>query len=368
MEILDGGANPIFRVTAKDDPKHIFSSEAPSGCCMDVVRRIDEARLEKRHNVTVSGPSFFGFADEKVRNMIYNLPNAEKCAMYSHKRIKPPPSAGAKRTSGSTRVSRMGGGQPSRKKMRFAISGQFGGMFEESYDDDVITVTVVNTSAAKQIAPLLHDSVITTRVMEDELETIITVFDDQVNSPQIKTVPNILDFAVPSLGKFSAVLIDPPWHEITPQDLLKLDMYGMTYKEAYLFIWVEKKYISDTLRLIEKNWNFRYVENMCWVMERANQEFTMNESEFLATSHQTMLIFKKEPKKAKARMDIRHQRSPDVIFDFVDEQHPREKPRRVFGYLETLIPNGQFLELWGSHQNKQRKESRWVTIVQEGDK
>jgi N6-adenosine-specific RNA methylase IME4 len=369
-EILDGGDKPLFRVTAKDDPNSCFSADSPSGCCVQVVKRIDDVKTEKRTNVTVSGPSFFGFSEEKIRNLIYSLPNADKCEHYSHKRIKPPPGSGqsTRRPSSSKQARSSDGKQPPRKRMRFMVSGQFGGLVEEGYDDDdVITTTVVNTAAAKSIEPLDQEDATVWSKQEDDLTTIITIFQSQVpESQQYQCVSDVMTHDISSLGRFSAVLMDPPWDLITPQQLISLDMFKLTFREAYLFIWVAKRYIAEVLRLIERRWNFRYVENMCWIMEMPNHQYAMNESPYLKQSHQTMLIFKKEPKKSKNKMDIRHQRSPDVIFDFVQE--PREKPRKIYGYLETLIPSVKFLELWGSRSTKCRTESRWQTVIQEHDK
>jgi hypothetical protein len=36
-------------------------------------------------------------------------------------------------------------------------------------------------------------------------------------------------------------------------------------KNGLLFIWVEKEYIYDIIKCMEKN-EFNYVENVCWVM------------------------------------------------------------------------------------------------------
>lgn len=47
-------------------------------------------------------------------------------------------------------------------------------------------------------------------------------------------------------------------------------------QDGMLFVWVEKEYIMDVCRYLEKQ-NFFYVENMCWVM----LDSTMKEGTFL---------------------------------------------------------------------------------------
>lgn len=378
-EILDGGNRPLFRVTVKDDPNTSFESESPSGCWLQVMKRIDDnmAQNEKRSVVTVSGPAFFGFADERVRDLIKQLPNADKCQPYGHKLVKS--IQGSDQSTGTRRPRThrqpRDAKQPTRKRVRFLISGNMGGMIEEEYedgDDDMITTSVVNLSDAKTIEPLDDDCIIQYRDISTEPNTIITIYNENVaDSALFIDTPDILTTDFTQLGKFSAVLMDPPWHRMKPEDLIKIPMYTIANRESYLFLWVKKTYIADVLRLVERRWKFKYVENLCWVMEMPNHTYVMEESTYIKKSHQTMLIFKKEPKKVKGdKMEIRHQRNADVIFDFFDDKHPREKPRRIYEYLETLLPEVQFLELWGSRVSKGdcRKNKRYVTVIEKSDK
>ncbi|KAL0488493.1 hypothetical protein AKO1_015534 [Acrasis kona] len=374
-EIIDGFSHPIFRVTVGDDSGTKYESESASGCWLQVVKKIDEAQPlgEKRDNVTVSGPVFFGFAEKRVRDKIYDLPNAKLCEYYSHDKIKSPSCIKSPSRPGTSIIKRSG--EPKRKKIRFTLSDGSGGIMyngDDSEDEDSYTVTVVNPLSVKQIEPLHEDCTLYIQDDDEDDEAKIHVYNQHVPvCENVKLVSSILSADMSNLGKFSAVLIDPPWHKVCPRVISQFPIRSVIEKEVYLFIWVDKNYISQILNMIEGEWKFKYVENLCWVMEEPNHTHTMNESTFMKRSHQTMLMFKKEPKKSKnvERMEIRHQRSPDVVFDFVSDSRTREKPRKVYEYLETFLPNGRFLELWGSVLNKGscKTRSKWTTLCEVGD-
>jgi hypothetical protein len=76
-EIVDGGKQPLFRVTPADAPGEAVVHTAPSGCW-----RIMLGRIKQRKDVSVSGPEMFGFSDSTIRMLIQELPNARSCVRY----------------------------------------------------------------------------------------------------------------------------------------------------------------------------------------------------------------------------------------------------------------------------------------------
>ncbi|KAL0488781.1 mettl3 [Acrasis kona] len=282
-------------------------------------------------------------------------------------------------------------GGAKRKRPLISLSGSFGNFGiittkKTSSKKDAYSVFQIDTSWAKTIKPL-HQFVSTfTQDAEDEIETVICTYDlfeddeEQITEKERKSdaagrlrgdvykVPQILDFDYGSLSKFNAVLIDPPWEKISVKDLSALPFKDFI-TDGYAFIWVEKQHIQGVLSLMSDN-NFDYIENLCWVKENVNHMYRREDYPYLAGSHLTMLIFKKNNENTR-RMDIRHQRNPDVVFDFFLEDFPREKPSYVYHMIETLLPaaNG-FLELWGSRFNKEGKKTNklWTNLIEEGDK
>jgi len=84
-EIVDGGSEPKFIVTCKDDPDNPIISATASGAWTEIVKRINDQKREmtgKRMFTTVSGPEMFGYAHPSIAKLIQDLPGAELCDKY----------------------------------------------------------------------------------------------------------------------------------------------------------------------------------------------------------------------------------------------------------------------------------------------
>ena len=79
-EVLDGGEMPLFRVTCADAPDEPIVRTSSSACWKEIGERI-KSLYPERHNsiVSVSGPDKFGLAMREVKDLIDQLPNADKC-------------------------------------------------------------------------------------------------------------------------------------------------------------------------------------------------------------------------------------------------------------------------------------------------
>ncbi|RIA93511.1 hypothetical protein C1645_796598 [Glomus cerebriforme] len=189
---------------------------------------------------------------------------------------------------------------------------------------------------------------------------------------------DILSMDLKKLGQdFQAVYIDPPFllpneepssDKITLQQFESLKVPDIVPK-GFLFIWVEKEFIPDIVQIAEK-WNFRYVENFCWIKKHINNQISRASYRYFNKSKLSLLIFRKE-----GDIELRHQRNPDCVFDFIKPRTPEMltegKPRVMYDIIETMLPqavyneqnpNGdKLLELWakkGSHRQG------WTTVVQ----
>ena len=176
----------------------------------------------------------------------------------------------------------------------------------------------------------------------------------------------VLDFDLTSLGHdFTGIYMNPPWKkfnqplqpgQITAEDFAKLQLPREVLDVGLIFIWVEKEVIHAVLDALEK-WEYRYVENLVWVRENVDNTFRHDPGQFFRTTKSTLLICRKENKK---RLELRHQRTPDVIFDFVrqDRASGREhRPDATYHMIETMLPtalyneergHGKLLELYVS--------------------
>ncbi|KAJ1652249.1 hypothetical protein IWQ61_007373 [Dispira simplex] len=189
---------------------------------------------------------------------------------------------------------------------------------------------------------------------------------------------NLLEFDLKSLGtSYQAIYADPPLvlpgespspNKITLDELAKLPLGDLT-PNGFLFIWVEKEYLPDIVHMAMA-WKFKYVENFCWIKKRVNNCIARQPSTYFCKSKLTLLIFRKE-----GEIDIRHQRSPDSVFDFIkpteSEALTERKPKFAYKVIETLLPGAlpnetnphpdRLLELWSRPEEKRHG---WTSVCQ----
>jgi N6-adenosine-specific RNA methylase IME4 len=189
---------------------------------------------------------------------------------------------------------------------------------------------------------------------------------------------DIMEYDFTTLNKqYMGALIDVPWllpkHEPHKHRVPALDLYKLRLDKimpfGFIFIWVENETIADSIRVMKK-WDFHYVENLSWIRQRVNNAFLEEDAEFCYKSKSSLLIFKKGDLNC---MQLRHQRNPDVIYDFVlpgEKYLTDDKPVQVYDIIETLLPDavykdeknpGKLLEVWAK---KGTKRTGWTTIVQ----
>ncbi|KAJ2632907.1 hypothetical protein H4R22_000904 [Coemansia sp. RSA 1290] len=145
---------------------------------------------------------------------------------------------------------------------------------------------------------------------------------------------------------FQCVYMDPPL--LLPEEDPKLGYFDigkltavpvnkLLVPGAFLFTWCEKELIPDMCEMAERQWGLKYVENFCWVRQLTNNHIARLESPFFRRSKVTLLIFRKE-----GNLEMRHQRSPDSVFDFIKPRMPGDlndrKPEFAYTVIETLLP------------------------------
>ena len=125
--------------------------------------------------------------------------------------------------------------------------------------------------------------------------------------------------------------------------------------------------------------DFYYIENMIWVKKQVNNKLAEEKYDYFRKSKLSLLIFRRTSGES---VELRHQRNPDVYFDFVRRRETlsddiesefssgnrESKPFFVYHLIETLLPtgnfnpstgHGKFLHLW-SDLNYSRKG--WTTV------
>ncbi|MEW5304768.1 MAG: hypothetical protein WDW36_007356 [Sanguina aurantia] len=123
---------------------------------------------------------------------------------------------------------------------------------------------------------------------------------------------------------------------------------------GFVFVWAQKCDIGAVCKQL-CSVGYAYVENLTWVWVAPNNAILTLPHRFTAKSHMTLLIFRRSGEGRS--IELRHQRSPDVVFDCVraSEGCLWQVPPQVYATIETMLPTGlgQFLEL-GAARHKSR--------------
>ncbi|KAI8144119.1 hypothetical protein BJV82DRAFT_608353 [Fennellomyces sp. T-0311] len=192
-------------------------------------------------------------------------------------------------------------------------------------------------------------------------------------------VDDILSLDLKAYGtSFNAVYMDPPLllpgEEPTPgkihiDDLARLNVSDIV-PFGFLFVWIEKEWLQRIVLLAE-SWGFKYVENFCWIKKNINNQIHKGEYRYFNKSKLSLLIFRKE-----GDIELRHQRNPDCVFDFIKPMLPGEitesKPVFMYEVIETMLPTAVYhpeknaggkglLELWAK---KGQQRTGWTTILE----
>lgn len=112
--------------------------------------------------------------------------------------------------------------------------------------------------------------------------------------------------------------------------------------------------------------NFWYVENVCYVMldqlmekevknfqtidatpAMVTQEFT-----YLRKSHKTLMMFRRTSKD-DGKLELRHQRTGDVVFNWHDYCKPQQKPDfYIYKLIEILLPKAMVEKIKAKKDSK----------------
>lgn len=172
-------------------------------------------------------------------------------------------------------------------------------------------------------------------------------------------------FSLNFSDKFEAILINAP-EGLSSRSKLKLKYLKGMMNKGLIFLWSQKKEIKEWVEILEKM-KYQYVENLVWVqVDKPNVDAAgglVNLTDFtselisknpgwpFATSHLTLLMFRKI---SNGKLELRHQRTCDVVFDFT-------KPKNyVYHMIETLLPEaGVKLELWADEESR----DGWIHVL-----
>jgi N6-adenosine-specific RNA methylase IME4 len=132
---------------------------------------------------------------------------------------------------------------------------------------------------------------------------------------------------------------------------------------GYAFAWAAKEALAGVTAQMDA-WGFSYVENLTWVVLAPSHGLVAAPSALVARSHATLMIYRR----GGADVELRHQRSPDVVFDCARRCAAPPgvlTPPVVYDTIETMLPGataGRALELWAGEGQGARPG--WTRLVQ----
>ena len=134
---------------------------------------------------------------------------------------------------------------------------------------------------------------------------------------------------------------------------------------GYLFAWVRKEHIAPVTAQMYA-WGFYYVESLAWVWVGLDGDVLALPAPVTGRAHATLMIYRK----GAEEVELRHQRSPDVVFDCVvggggsgkgasaggGGGGPVAVPPEAYAAIETMLPltAGKRLELWAAPPGRAR--------------
>lgn len=173
-----------------------------------------------------------------------------------------------------------------------------------------------------------------------------------------------------SNGKlFDVIMMDPPWQLACANptrgvaigyEQLKDDIIGelpipQLQTDGFLFLWVINRKYRFALELIHK-WGYKIVNDIAWVKSTVNGKIARGNGYWLQHAKETCFVCFKGNLPVTTRQGM----CSDVIF--AQRRGQSQKPTEIYEYIETLVPNGYYLEIFGRRNNLR---NYWVTIGNE---
>lgn len=166
---------------------------------------------------------------------------------------------------------------------------------------------------------------------------------------------------------FSAVLIDPPWQisnsnptrgvSISYDTLSDSKIFEIPInclqEDGFIFIWTVNSKYSITLKMLQK-WGYKYCDEIIWIKQTNKNKLAKGNGYYLQHSKESCVVG------IKGNPIFIENICNDVIFS--KRRGQSQKPDEIYSYIEKLLPNGFYLEIFGRRNNLR---DNWVTIGNE---
>ena len=179
---------------------------------------------------------------------------------------------------------------------------------------------------------------------------------------------DLIDFHQKEFNKlFDVVLMDPPWHIGSSNPTRGVSISYPTLNDnlitnlpinnlqtdGFIFIWTVNSKYSLTFDLLDK-WGYSFCDEIIWIKQTINGKLAKGNGYYLQHSKESCIVgIKGAPNYTKNVCS-------DIIYSLRRGQS--QKPDEIYTYIESLVPNGNYIELFGRRNNLRDK---WITIGNE---
>jgi len=171
---------------------------------------------------------------------------------------------------------------------------------------------------------------------------------------------------------FDAIMMDPPWQLATANptrgvaigysqledNIISSIPINILQENGLLFVWVINAKYRLALQLFKK-WGYTMIGDIGWVKQTVNRRIANGHGFYLQHAKETCLIGLKGNIN-NINTIIKKGICSDIIYS--ERRGQSQKPEEVYQYIEQLIPNGFYMEIFGRRNNLR---NGWLTIGNE---
>jgi len=172
---------------------------------------------------------------------------------------------------------------------------------------------------------------------------------------------------------FDAIMMDPPWMLATANptrgvalgyaqlgdDIISTLPIHLLQENGLLFMWIINAKYRLSLQLFQK-WGYTMIGDISWVKQTVNRRIANGHGYYLQHAKETCLVgLKGDFNKIRCNKSIKGICS-DVIYS--ERRGQSQKPEEVYQYVEQLIPQGFYMEIFARRNNLR---NGWFSIGNE---
>jgi len=162
---------------------------------------------------------------------------------------------------------------------------------------------------------------------------------------------------------FDAIMMDPPWMlatanptrgvalgyaQLSDADIIASLPIQLLQENGLLFMWIINAKYRLSLQLFQQ-WGYTMIGDISWVKQTVNRRIANGHGYYLQHAKETCLIgLKGDFNKIRCNKSIKGICS-DVIYS--ERRGQSQKPEEVYQYIEQLIPQGFYMEIFARRNN-----------------